>query len=60
MQGKDPIQRKRVDVENGIVFDDVTLEEITKFVKEIDVSKDSCITGITIQILKDAVSYIPD
>ena len=42
------------------VFDDITLREIKSLIKEIDISKDSCIDGISAEILKHAFQRIPD
>ena len=54
------IQRERADGVNNVEFAELTRDEIIKYVKEIDVSKDSCIPGITTTVLKDAFLKLTD
>ena len=42
------------------LFDDITLGEVSKLIKEIDTTKDSCIEGVSSEILKHALQRIPD
>ena len=42
------------------LFDDITLEEVSKLIKEIDTTKDSGIEGVSSEILKHALQRIPD
>ena len=41
-------------------FEDITLREVTKLINDIDTSKDSCLEGISSEILKSALQSIPD
>ena len=41
-------------------FEEVTLQEIIALVREIDITKDSCIDGINAEVLKCAFQQIPD
>ena len=41
-------------------FVDITLDEVSKLIKEIDTTKDSCIEGVSSEILKHAFQQIPD
>ena len=40
---------------NGYVFDDILLPEVISLIKDIDVSKDSCLDGIITSIIKNAL-----
>ena len=56
----DPVERVENVTVNNIEFADITIEEIVKYVKEIDITKDSCILGITTRVLKDAFLHMSD
>ena len=45
---------------NNIVFEETTVLEVTKLIKEIDITKDSCIDGVSSCILKRTFQLIPD
>ena len=59
----DPVNNSDVLEEYGPplhVFEKVTLPEVIKLINDIDISKDSCIPGVSSHILKHAFQRIPD
>ena len=48
------------EVDSNIGFIETEVSEVTKYIKEIDTSKSSCIDGISSTTLKDAMMAVPD
>ena len=51
------VQRDNIEIHS---FEPITLREIVNLIKDIDVSKDSCIYGISAEIVKHAFLKIPE
>ena len=61
--GNNDVQPMRYNVQMDLPvhnFEPITLREIVNLIKEIDITKDSCIDGISAEIIKHAFLRIPE